>query len=244
MWLPGEAFKNTFACKQKSKINLKSSIDNMKQICFFLTISFLAGTARAQLPKLQMNTIASEAISLSSHEKDIPKYGNDPVPLIMPECFTKDSLARAPLVAPLKKRVLRPAGIDNTLGIKLLWGISLTGRKFLSDYRALEAIFNFRSHSRDSKYYGLTALYECHNELSDIDGLSWFAGGGITGGRVTTSNNDGAFDVGLSGIVGLEYQFIPGPFAISIDWQPTIFFSRGSSFVGRMGGIGIKYSFN
>ena len=137
------------------------------------------------------------------------------------------------------------------LGVKFLWGISLTGKYFIKPHQALEAIIRYKGYQGIGNDIALSALYEYERQIPGAEGLNWYAGAGAYFGHfaykssydpelygIETSNNY----YGISGVVGLEYKINQLPIAISADWMPS-YDLKGSSFVSENGGIGIKYTF-
>ncbi|MDV7397148.1 hypothetical protein RZS08_37455, partial [Arthrospira platensis SPKY1] len=61
------------------------------------------------------------------------------------------------------------------------------------------------------------------NEIESIDKLYWYWGGG---GSITTWSYGVAglgtwYEVGISGVIGLDYSFDEIPLNLSVDWAPT-----------------------
>lgn len=145
--------------------------------------------------------------------------------------------------------------IDNpyraALGIKFLWGISLTGKYFLKPHQALEAIIRYKSYQAIGNDLAFSALYEYEREIPGAEGFNWYAGAGAYFGHFSYKSS---YDLGLYGIktsnsyygasaiVGLEYKIKQLPICISVDWMPS-FDIKGSAFVAENGGIGVKYTF-
>jgi hypothetical protein len=131
------------------------------------------------------------------------------------------------------------------VGIKFLYGISLTGKFFLKEKNAVEAIIRYRNYTDLGTEFNLTALYEHHENVSGASGLRWYIGGG---GHVGTFSYkyDGAGPTttyGIAGAIGLEYKIKGVPLAVSADWQPLFLLSDNAGFTAENGGIGLKYTF-
>ncbi|WP_214226069.1 hypothetical protein [Pedobacter sp. B4-66] len=142
------------------------------------------------------------------------------------------------------------------LGLKFLWGIALTGKHFFKEKHAVEAIFKYRGYTGVGADIGLGVLYEYHNDIKGIEGLKWYAGGGVYAGTFSFKDEisdymdqygEGSnFYFGLAGVLGLEYKIGSLPIAISADWQPSFQLkdTYGSSgFSAESGGLGVKYTF-
>lgn len=139
---------------------------------------------------------------------------------------------------------------QTAIGARLGWGISATGKHFLSENGAIEAIANFRSFGVPGfkwSWVSITGLYEIHNDLSSVtEGLKWYYGGGP---NITLYS--GSFDVnglnsttiGIVGTLGLDYKFPTAPINISLDWLPGFAISGGGGFSASAGGIAVRYAF-
>lgn len=130
------------------------------------------------------------------------------------------------------------------LGVKV-WdggGISL---KHFFDKNAGELIGYFYQ-------YGIrfTGLYEIHKDIPNVRGLKWYVGPGV---HISFYDGDYSFrdyffadnhtNVGIDGVIGLDYKFSDAPINISLDWQPAFEFGDGPGFYGSWGGLGIRYTF-
>ncbi|WP_199120999.1 hypothetical protein [Pedobacter sp. ASV28] len=145
--------------------------------------------------------------------------------------------------------------IDNpykaAIGIKFLWGISITGKYFLKPHQALEAIIRYKGYQGIGNDLAFSALYEYERQIPGADGFNWYAGAGAYFGHFSykSSYDLGLYGIktsksyyGVSGVVGLEYKIKQLPIAISADWMPS-FDIKGGAFVAENGGIGVKYAF-
>lgn len=142
-------------------------------------------------------------------------------------------------------RVAQPESDYKTaLGLKFIYGISLTGKHFISNNGALEAIVRYRDYGSGSEF-NFSGLYEYHSPISGAPGLRWYAGGGAFLGQASFDYplDTSVFNYGPTGVLGLEYKFQNIPLAISADWQPVFLINSGGGFTGENGGIGVKYTF-
>ena len=141
---------------------------------------------------------------------------------------------------------------EKAVGLKLAWGLGLTGKYFLNDNAAIEGIVRYRDFGFGSfNYYWLTVqgLYEIHKPLESVaDGLQWYYGGGayigFYGGDFDYPGSD--FDqtfVGISGVLGLDYKFANAPVNVSVDWIPSFQLVGGTGFTGESGGLAVRYTF-
>lgn len=159
---------------------------------------------------------------------------------------------KAVAVSTPKKAIVQTDDYYKTaLGVKFLYGISLTAKHFISDKAALEAVIQYRHHSGVGSEFNFTGLYEYHGKIAGASGLRWYAGGGAYAGYFSFDNdalNDlvddsSNFTFGVAGVVGLEYKIKGAPLAISADWQPIYIINGNSGLATDNGGIGIKYTF-
>lgn len=131
------------------------------------------------------------------------------------------------------------------IGLKFIYGVSLTGKVFIKENSALEGILRYNGVGGLGNNISFSGLYEYHVPMTSVDGLRWYVGGG---GHVNyfswkDSNVDAVTTFGVAGIVGLEYKFGKLPLAVSADWQPAYIISNPSGFSAENGGIGVKYTF-
>lgn len=93
----------------------------------------------------------------------------------------------------------------------------------------------------------VTALYEKHVPIADAPGLSWYYGPGFHVG-LWGSGDNASIDLGIDGVIGLEYSVQEIPFAFSLDYIPSINlrisdFDGGVSPVFTNWTFGVKYTF-
>lgn len=131
------------------------------------------------------------------------------------------------------------------IGLKFLYGLSLTAKHFLKEKHALEGIFTYRGFDGLGTQFGATIVYEYHNPINGVAGLKWYVGGGghFQYFSFDDDNVEATTQFGAVGVLGLEYKFKGIPLAISADWQPIYLLNENSSFSAENGGIGIKYTF-
>lgn len=164
--------------------------------------------------------------------------------------------SKAPATVKKEKLVDKQALYSSAAGLKLLWGVAITGKHFFKEHHAAEAIFKFRGYHGVGSDMNLTLLYEYHGDIP-VDGLRWYAGAGIFAGHFKLKNKytdawEGYYGktnstyFGMSGILGAEYKIKNFPLAVSADWQPSFLFNSGyydSGFTAEYGGVGVKYTF-
>lgn len=114
------------------------------------------------------------------------------------------------------------------VGVRLSgWNSGITLKHFTGGDKALEGILALRHHS-----LVITGLYEKHTEFPNVQGLTWFYGGGAHVGfynngydyyRENNKNESGSvIGVGLDFILGLDYKFKNAPVDISLDIKPYL----------------------
>lgn len=134
---------------------------------------------------------------------------------------------------------------STAIGVKFLYGISLTAKHFLKEKHALEGIFTYRGFNGLGTQIGISVAYEYHLPIKGVPNLKWYVGGG--GHFEYFSFDDELVDpttvFGALGVLGLEYKFKGIPIAVSADWQPVFTFTSGGGFSAENGGIGVKYTF-
>ncbi|TCD28573.1 hypothetical protein EZ456_04065 [Pedobacter psychrodurus] len=131
------------------------------------------------------------------------------------------------------------------VGVKFLYGISLTAKHFLKEKHALEGIFTYRGFNGLGTQIGVSVAYEYHQPINGAPNLKWYVGGGGHFEYFSFDDDlvDPATTIGALGVLGLEYKLKSIPIAISADWQPVFTFNSGGGFSAENGGIGVKYTF-
>jgi len=135
---------------------------------------------------------------------------------------------------------------QQALGLKFPGGVSISYKSFISDNNNLE----FQGTFKDGGFR-LSGLYEFNFYTLNVDGLSWFVGPGAHLGFGKKDKYDAnnklvsknSADIGIDGIIGLDYKIKDLPINISLDWQPSIVIAGNTDFSGAYGGIGIRYTF-
>lgn len=128
---------------------------------------------------------------------------------------------------------------NSALGIKISGGWAVSYKKFVSASNALEV---------QGMYFNegvrFAALYEFHFfSFPGVEGLSWYVGPGAHVGfwkaeqRVAYNSR---MDVGIDGVLGLDYKIPRLPINVSLDWQPGLSV-LGAGLQPEFGGVGIRY---
>jgi hypothetical protein len=50
-------------------------------------------------------------------------------------------------------------------------------------------------------------------------------------------------DLGIDGVLGLDYKFGGIPVNLSLDWQPSVSFTGNSGAHAAYGGVAVRYTF-
>ncbi|MBK6364159.1 MAG: hypothetical protein IPF52_11950 [Saprospiraceae bacterium] len=109
---------------------------------------------------------------------------------------------------------------NSAIGGKLGYGLIASYKKLLNDNAAID-IFG------DLRWGGLAAgaYYEIHKDIASVDRLQWYFGGGasFTTWRYESFGfaDENYFELGISGVLGLDYSFDNIPLNLSVDWAPT-----------------------
>lgn len=135
----------------------------------------------------------------------------------------------------------------SAVGARLGSPISASYKTFISEKGAIEGYVGLRSYGFGS-WFNVSGAYQVHNPISDVDGLQWYYGGGVS---VFFWNYDNVFadsgfsstSFGLQGYLGLDYAFDDIPLNLSLDWIPTFFIGdlNINSFGAGYGSLGVRY---
>jgi hypothetical protein len=116
----------------------------------------------------------------------------------------------------------------SAIGGKLGYGLIASYKTFLSESNAIDIFGGIR-------WGGLAAgaYYEKHKPIGTTEGLQWYWG---FGGSLTTwsygSGLGNYYEVGASGVLGLDYAFSDIPLNLSVDWAPTFVLLDSWDFSG------------
>ena len=134
------------------------------------------------------------------------------------------------------------APYDHAIGLKFPGGVSVTYKTFITDTRNIEAEFTAWHQG-----FRVAGLYEFNfYSFDDIPELSWFVGPGAHIGfwkNQEDKNYNSQADIGIDGIIGLDYKFKGVPINVSLDWQPAITVIGDAGFTPVFGGIALRYTF-
>ncbi len=128
------------------------------------------------------------------------------------------------------------APYDRALGLKFPGGFSLTYT------RNLEGQFTLWH-----KGFRAAGLYEFNFYTFDkVPELSWFVGPGAHVGfwKSEFKKTYGSqIDLGIDGIIGLDYKIKNAPINVSVDWEPAVTLIGSAGFTPAFGGFAIRYTF-
>jgi hypothetical protein len=146
---------------------------------------------------------------------------------------------------------------QSALGLRLGSPVSLSFKTFMGGgSNALELFVSYRTRTYDRGFgfedyrwtsIGLGGAYQIHNEISAVDGLYWYYGGGASVYFWSYSDDvyfgdESSIGFGLQGNIGLDYKFDNLPLNVSLDWVPTLFLNGyGSGFGADYGALSIRY---
>lgn len=143
---------------------------------------------------------------------------------------------------------------SNGIGIRAGGGyydlIAASFKTFVSEKGAIELNAGFRAYSVSYKWFNLSfsASYQHHFDISSVEGLRWFIGGGATAFN-TFSDYSGyrGFGLGVFPTGGVDYKFSNIPLNVSVDIRPTIGiikpYSYYNNFYAGNAGASVRYTF-
>lgn len=121
-------------------------------------------------------------------------------------------------------------------GVSVRW--FLTG-----DSEAVEGILTFRNYTSGGSALVITALYELYNYDFKSDQLRWYYGAGPHLAMGNTTAAGAVFEIGVDGILGIEFQVNGGPISLSADWKPRVAVLGSSGLVSDEGAFTLRYRF-
>lgn len=130
------------------------------------------------------------------------------------------------------------------LGLRGGYPSGITVKHFMTNKTAVEGVL-----SVGWGYYGITGLYQIHNNIPDAEGFKWYYG---LGGHLASSKSDrktpwasdsgGKVYIGVDGVVGAEYVFPDAPISISLDILPILNIIEEPG-VWFNAGLSVRYTF-
>lgn len=128
------------------------------------------------------------------------------------------------------------------VGVKIYPG-AISVKHFTRNDVALEALASFWRYG-----FRFTGLYEFHGNINGAEGLKWYIGPGAHVGfyndrwRRRYDEREDEIDIGVDGVLGLDYKFRGAPINVSIDWQPS-FTILEDTYFRSWGGLGVRFAF-
>jgi len=136
----------------------------------------------------------------------------------------------------------------SAIGGKLGYGLIASYKTFLNESTAIDVFGGIR-------WGGIAAgaYYLKHKPISSVERLQWYWG---FGGSFTTwdygyANYDSYYELGISGVLGLDYSFDDLPLNLSVDWAPTVVVADSydypislGRFRGGYGAFTVRYILN
>jgi len=153
------------------------------------------------------------------------------------------------LVIFLITSVSKAQDYKSAIGGKLGYGLIASYKTFLNESSAVDIFGGIRWGG-----FVVGAYWLKHNSISSVDNLKWYwgAGGSFTTWDYGYAGYDNYIELGVSGVIGLDYTFDDMPLNLSIDWAPTIVvvdsydYPDGTynRFRGGYGAISARYIIN
>ncbi len=137
----------------------------------------------------------------------------------------------------------------SAIGGKTGYGLIATYKTFLNTSSAIDVFGGIRWGG-----FVAGAYYLKHHPVESIDHLKWYWG---VGGSFTTWDYgyvgyDNYYELGVSGVLGLDYAFDDLPLNLSVDWAPTLVLLDSYDYPGKSlnrfrsvyGSVSIRYILN
>ncbi len=138
---------------------------------------------------------------------------------------------------------------QSAIGLRLGYPLAASYKFFISDANAIELYLGFRTYAIGYTFLNPGVLFQIHNPINGVDGLSWYYGAGVSAFLYSYKSSFGVggsnFAFGLSGVIGLDYKFADAPINLSVDWIPTIVIGGDyAGFGGGNGALAARYTLN
>src|SRR6476469_1255421 len=130
------------------------------------------------------------------------------------------------------------------IGLKFPGGTSITYKNFIAGTNAIEGQATFWNSG-----VRFSGLYEFNfYTFENVPGLGWYVGPGAHVGLwndsyATSKGLKTRLDLGIDGVIGVDYKVKDIPLNVSIDWQPSIVIAGSTGFSPAIGGIALRYTF-
>ncbi len=124
-------------------------------------------------------------------------------------------------------------------------------KTFITSPGALEFNVGFRPYGYIGNNWvnlSVSASYQHHFPIGNIEGFRWFVGGGLTAYNTFSSNSYyRGFGLGIFPTGGVDYKFGNIPLNLSADIRPTISlikpYDHYNGFYAGNGGLSVRYTF-
>lgn len=155
------------------------------------------------------------------------------------------------------KKYLGKSALEFNFGALYTYGYNYNKRFYKDDYQYI-------GYGRN-RGLGLQVHYMGQRSIKGVSGLDWYYGGGLQmrfdrtyytyryksyygPGKndyawVETTDRPGFADIGLDGLIGLEYRFKQVPLAFFVDTNLYIELVHYPGWVNMQGGLGMRYNF-
>ena len=141
------------------------------------------------------------------------------------------------------------ANAQKAIGVRLGggqgYGAELSFQKGLGGVNRLEADLGYYGYYGVASF-GLSALYQIHQDIAAVPNLGWYAG---VGARLcywsweAGHESDSDIALGLAGQAGIEYKFSAIPIQLSLDIRPCFYLIPDTHFHWGDIALGIRYCF-
>ena len=132
------------------------------------------------------------------------------------------------------------ASYKSAIGVKVSSGVAASYKTFITPKNALEVQSTFFKQG-----IRLVGLYKFHSySFAGAPGLGWYIGPGAHVGFWKKNYRDkynSTADIGIDGVLGLDYRIKNAPINLSLDWQPSYSLLGNAGLSPQFGGIAIRY---
>jgi hypothetical protein len=136
----------------------------------------------------------------------------------------------------------------SAIGGKVGYGLIASYKTFLNESSAIDIFGGIR-------WGGIAAgaYYLKHTPISSVDRLQWYwgFGGSFTTWDYGVPSLDNYYELGISGVLGLDYSFDDLPLNVSVDWAPTFVVADSWDYTGSYnrfrsgyGALSVRYILN
>ena len=139
------------------------------------------------------------------------------------------------------------ANAQNAIGLRLGYGNEISYQTAMGanrlelDLGSLDALL----YGYDYNFLSLTGTYQWTFGLP-VDGLGWYVGPGVMAGWYLSKYADyGGLNIGIGGIIGVDYKFAGIPLQMSLDARPmySVVHPKYFNGIGYSAALGVRYTF-